>query len=94
MMCGLVVHVGLEGELVLQRDRAAAAGRAEISSISRFTLGYFAKTSSPSTNGDQACPAPERHVDDGVGVADHVFALGEMIVEDLVMAHAPRTDSG
>jgi hypothetical protein len=31
-------------------------------------------------------PAPERHVDDGAGVADHVFALGKMVVEDLLMA--------
>ena len=28
----------------------------------------------------------ERHVDDGVGVADHITAVGELVVEDLVMA--------
>src|SRR3982074_516489 len=60
-----------------------AAGLAEISSTNRFTLGNFANTSSPRTNG--ARRAPQRHVDDGIGIADHVAAAGEMIVENAVM---------
>ena len=63
----------------------AAAGRAEISSTSRLTLGYFAKAVLAQDEGDHAGPAPHVHVDDGVGVADHVAALGQMVVEDAEM---------
>ena len=34
---------------------------------------------------DQARPAPQRHVDDGVGLAQHVAPLRQALVEDAVV---------
>ena len=77
----------LELVLVLERQRAsAAAGRALISSTSRLRFGNFAHAPSPSDVRDQPRPAPHVHVDDRVGVAEHVLLLGEPRVEDAEVA--------
>ena len=75
----------LNTNLSFSATARAAAGRAEISSTSRFTLGIFREGFLAEHERHQPRPAPQRHVDDGVGVADHVAALGEMIVENAVM---------
>ena len=63
-----------------------AAGRALISSTKRLRFGIFAQASSPSTFGAESGPAPNRHIDNGVDVAQHVFPLREALVEDSKMA--------
>src|SRR5260370_16834897 len=82
----LVVHFGLEGELVLQRDcpRRSRSCRYLIDQplyIGKFGVDLFAEH-----EWREPRPTPERHIDDRVGIADHVAAVGAMTVEDGVMA--------
>ena len=63
-----------------------AAGRALISSTSRFRLGNFVHISSPRTVGISRTPAPDSHINDSVGIAQHVVPLGQARVENAEMA--------
>src|SRR5258708_24839949 len=82
----LVVHFGLEGELVLQRDspRRSRSCRYLIDQplyIGKFGVDLFAEHEWRNPR-----PTPERHIDDRVGIADHVAADGVTLVKDGVMA--------
>ena len=72
--------------LSLSAFARAAAGRAEISSTSRFRFGKLGPVFRAERVRNEPRPAPHRHVDDGVGVAEHVFLLGQARVENGVMA--------
>src|SRR6267378_3432974 len=82
----LVVHFGLEGELVLQRDRPRRGRPCRDFIDQPFHVRIFRVGVVAEHEWRQPRPAPERHVDNGVGIADHVAAVGELIVEDLVVA--------
>ena len=82
---GLVVHLGLELEVVLQRDRLGRRRPGRDLVDQPLDVGIFRDRILAHHEGDHAGPAPHVHVDDGVGVADHVAALGEMVVEDAEM---------
>ena len=87
MMClSLLVHFGLEGELVLQRDRARRGRPCRHFVEQPFHVRVFCKDIVAEHVRRHPSQAPERHIDDGIGIADHVAAVGEMIVEDLVVA--------
>src|SRR3982074_298063 len=81
----LVVHFGLEDELVFQRDRPRRGRPCRNLVDQPFHVGKFCEYLVAEHERRQACPAPERHVDDGIGIADHVATFGEMVVEDAVM---------
>src|SRR5882724_4500892 len=81
----LVVHFGLEGELVLQRNRAGRGRPCRDLIDQPFHVGKSGIDFFAEHVRRQARPAPERHIDDGVGITNHIAALGEMIVENAVM---------
>ncbi len=82
----LVVHLGLELVLVLERD-GARSGRPrrdlidETLEVRELRPRRFAEHVR-----HQPRPAPDVHVDDRVGVADHVALLGEARIDDAEMA--------
>ena len=78
----LVVHFRLELEIVLQRDRLGRRRPGRDFVDQPLDVGIFRKGVLAHDEGDHAGPAPDVHVDDGVGVADHVAALGQVVVED------------
>src|SRR6185437_4505278 len=82
----LVVHFGLEGELVLQRERAGRGRPCRHFIDQPLYIGIFRVDLLAEYERRQPGPAPERHVHDGVGIADHIAAPGEMIVENAVVA--------
>ncbi len=63
----------------------AAAGRAEISSCNALDVRELGETFLAEDEVRHPHPAPNIHVDDGVGVADHVFAVCEPLVQDREM---------
>src|SRR5260221_13013145 len=74
----LVVHFGLEGELVLQRDcpRRSRSCRYLVDQplyIGKFGVDLFAEH-----EWREPRPTPERHIDDRGGIADHVAAVGQV----------------
>src|SRR5260370_2690302 len=78
----LVVHFGLEDELVFQRDRPGGGRPCRDLIEHPFHVGEFCKHIIAKHEWRETRPAPQRHIDDGVGIADHVTAVGEMVVEN------------
>src|SRR5260221_4439913 len=81
----LVVHFGLEGELVLQRDcpRRSRSCRYLVDQplyIGKFGVELFAEH-----EWREPRPTPERHIDDPVGISPPIAADGSVIVQHRVM---------
>ena len=82
---GGVVHLGLEGVLVLQGEcphrRRAGADLGEMT----LQVGKLLGRIRSQHKGDQARPAPDRHVDDAVGLAAHELVLAKPGLKDTPM---------
>ena len=74
-LLGLVVELGLEGVLVLDRQRARGGGPGADLVDQLLHARIFGPGGVAERDGKEARPAPQSHVDDGVAVADHIFLL-------------------
>src|SRR5215212_2919595 len=80
-----VIHFGLEREFVLQRDRSGRRRPSRNLIHQPFYVSEFRKRIVSEHEWRQTRPAPQRHVHDRIGLADHVAATGKMVVENAVM---------
>ena len=81
-----IIHLGLELEVILQRD-GLGRGRPRRDLVDQpLDVGIFGGGFLVHHERGHPRPAPQRHVDDSVGVAHHIFAIGEVIVEDGIVA--------
>src|SRR3954470_22972408 len=67
-----VIHFGLEREFVLQRDRSGRRRPSRNLIHQPFYVSEFRKRIVSEHEWRQTRPAPQRHVHDRIGIADHV----------------------
>src|SRR5579883_793546 len=81
-----IVHLGLEGEPVLQPDGSDCRGSCTDFVAKPLQAREFIPSAVAEYEGNHSRPSPCVHIDDGISAADEIAALGKPLVEDAVMA--------